>query len=590
MTPQGPGRKALALLAAGAVGLAACSTTAGDEDDGAAGATFTYAYDQEFDSYNSQTSGSNVTQNTIVMNRVTPGFYRFAPDGSLEPETVFGSYTKTSDDPLTIEYAFADGAVWSDGEPIDCDDAWLQYIANSGRFVQLDDAGQPVLSDLDEDGTVGETEATPLFDSAGTTGYDLISDLVCSDGDKAFTVTYSEPFADWEGLFDKFLPAHVLEEQAGVEDFIAAAQAGDQAAMVAAGEFWSTGWSGFAPGELPDEALIPSAGPYKLQSWEAGQSITLVANDRWWGEAPKSPTVVIRFVPGNGQAQALQNREIQAMDPQPDADLVDQLDALGDSVVVESADSFTFEHLDFNFRSPVFSDLRVRQAFALCVPRQKMVDDLIKPANENAIILDSRYFLPFQDEYEEVAAAIVDDQYSAVDIAGAQALLAEAQVADPTVRVGYIGGNQRRADQYTLIHESCGQAGFTIVDGGSATFFDDDGELANGNFDVAMFAWAGSPLVTGSSSAYVTGGGNNLGSYSNAQVDSLLDQLNITPVKADQVELIKQIETILWDDLASIPLFAFPGLAAYASNAQGVVFNASQAGLTWNMEDWTVSE
>ena len=53
-----------------------------------------------------------------------------------------------------------------------------------------------------------------------------------------------------------------------------------------------------------------------------------------------------------------------------------------------------------------------------------------------------------------------------------------------------------------------------------------------------------------------------------------------------QTELIIQIETLLWDDLATIPIFAFPGVIATASDAEGVVYNPTQAGLTWNAYEW----
>lgn len=563
MNTKGLGPKGLALAAAGALALTACSTTADSGDGDTSDITFTYGYEQEFDAYNNGTAGTNATKNAIVMNRVVPGFWRYAADGSLEPETDFGTYEKVSDDPLTIKYTFNDNAVWSDGEPIDCDDAYLQWIANSGKYE--------------------------AFDTAGTTGYDLISDLQCEEGDKEFTVVYSEPFADWEGLFGTFMPAHVVEQQSGVEDFLASAKAEDADAMEKAGDFWTNGWA-FNPGDLPEESVIPSAGPYKLSSWDAGQSITLTANDKWWGEAPKAGTVVIRFVAQDGQAQALENGEIQAMDPQPNPDLVAQLEALGDQVNVENADTFIFEHLDYNFKSDVWQDERVREAFALCVPRQAMVDNLIKSQNPNAVVMQSRYIFPFQSEYDQVASTIVGDEYNEPNIEQAKALLAEAGVTNPTVRIGYVAENQRRADQFALIADSCGQAGFDIQDGVSPTFFDDGGELVSGNFDVAMFAWAGSPLVSGSSSTYITDGGNNFGAYSNAEVDSLIKQLDITPDRESQVALIEQIETILWDDLATIPLFAFPGILATSSNAEGVVFNASQAGLTWNMEDWNLKQ
>lgn len=552
-------RTALALLGATTLTITACSTDPGTDSE-ASGGTFTYAYDQEIDTYNWGTAAGYDTKNVIPLNRVLPGFWRFAPDGTIEPDTQFGSYEKTSDDPLTVEYTFDEEAVWSDGEPVDCDDAYLLYIANSGKY--------------------------PQFDTAGTTGYDLIDDLDCADGDKAFTVTFSQPFADWEGLFGSFLPAHVLEREAGIGDFVGAAQAGDAGAMASAGEFWSTGWV-FPPGELPDPSLIPANGPFKLSAWESGQSLTLVANDLWWGEAPKSDTVVIRFVAQDAQAQALENGEIQAMDPGPDSDILENLTDQGDRITIHQGDRLTYEQITMNFDAPVFADLRVRQAFASCVPRQQIVDNLIKPQNPSAVVMDSSYVFPFMPTYDEVVGQNGSDEYGQVDVARSQQLLGQAGVADPTVRVGFISDNQRRADTFQLIADSCGQAGFTVVDGSSPTFNDEDGDLINGNFDAAIYAWDGSTLVTGSSSIYRSDGGYNDGSYANPEVDVLLDQLDVTPNRDEQTPLIIQIEQHLWGDVATIPLFAYPGLAAWSSDASGVVFNASQAGLTWNMDEWS---
>ena len=95
--------------------------------------------------------------------------------------------------------------------------------------------------------------------------------------------------------------------------------------------------------------------------------------------------------------------------------------------------------------------------------------------------------------------------------------------------------------------------------------------------------------MTGSSSIYVTEGGSNYGNYSNKEVDQLTAELNQTTDPDDQKNIIIQIETILWDDLATIPAFAFPGIVAYDADATGVVYNATQSGLTWNMQDWSTS-
>lgn len=558
---------AWAVLAGASLVLAACTGGGTDpvdpDDTSTEPVTFTYAYEQEWQAYNTGTVATNASQNAIPMNRVTLGFWYFAPDGSVAPEEVFGSYEKVSDDPLTIDYAFADDAVWSDGEPIDCDDAWLTWYSQSGQ--------------------------TDTFKPVSTDGYEDIKTVECADGEKEFSVTYDKPYADWVANFGAILPAHVVEKEAGIDDLITAINEDDTKGLEAAGDFWTKGWV-FKPGELPDPSLVPASGEYLLDAWESGNSLTLKANENFYGEAPVADTVVIRFIAATSQAQALENGEIQAMDPQPNPDLKKQLEALGDQIVFASDDQFTFEHYDFNFDG-AFGDKALREAFALCLPRQTIVDNLIKPDNPEAIVLDSRYYLPFQPQYEEVAAAITPEEYASQDIAQAKQILEDNNAVGTELRLGYIVPNDRRVSEAALIIDACGPkgAGFDVKDEGDKTFFNAGGALVTGAFDIALFAWAGSPLVTGSSEIYTTDGGSNYGNYSNKEVDDLTEQLNQTSDLAVQQDLITQIETILWEDLATIPAFAFPGIVAYDAAAEGVEYNATQSGLTWNMQNWNIS-
>ncbi len=545
-----------------------------EESSAGTSATFTYAYEQEFLSYSNNTSAQNASSNTVVLNQVLRGFWNYNTEGTAEPDPEFGTYEKTSDDPLTVVYTIDEAAVWSDGDPIDCDDMKLAYIAKTALETGETDpeTGSPIL----------------LFDPATTAGYDQIDTLDCADGDKEITVTYATPFADWQALFSatEIMPAHIVEAEAGVEDVIALVDAADAAGLAAVGDFWQNGWV-FNPGEFNAD-ISPSAGPYQIDSWDAGQSLTLVRNPQWWGEPGATDTIVIRYIPQEQQAQALQNGEVQAMDPQPNPELVAQLEGLGDAVEFSTHDQFTWEHLDFNFNS-VFADRNLREAFAKCVPRQLIIDNLIAPQNPEAEILNSRKYLPFQPQYADATASGAGDAYNEVDLAGATELVTASGVATPIpVRIGYRTPNQRRTDEVALIRDSCNQAGFDIQDIGAEDFFGNG--LANGIFDVALFAWAGSALVTGDASTYVTEGGNNNGKYSNPEVDTLTTQLSAELDLDAQVELNKQIDDILWTDLPTIPLFAFPGILATDPSAQNVEYNASQAGLTWNMNAWSVAE
>ncbi|MFN8075984.1 MAG: ABC transporter family substrate-binding protein [Kineosporiaceae bacterium] len=570
--------RAVAIAAVPALILSACANNDKKDDAkpsaGTKQATITFAWEQEFQSYNNNTAAQNATANAVVLNQVLRGFWYYDNEGQIIPDKEFGSYEKLSDNPLKIKYTFSDKAVWSDGNPIDCDDAVLAWVANSAQYKtgKKDDEGNDIL----------------VFSTAGSTGYDLQQVPECNDGDKTFTVTFNSVFADWQGLYGAtaIMPAHIVESKSGVSDIIAAVKNKDEAALSKAGTFYNDGWV-FKKGEFLKD-ISPSAGPYMIDSWQGGQSVTLAVNPKWWGTPPKVAKVVIRTITQDQQALALQNGEIDAMDPQPNPELLQQLQSIGSSVQVKGYDQYTWEHFDFNFRKGnPFTDRDLREAFTKCLPRQRIVDNLIKPQNPNAKILQSRYFLPFQAEYPDVAPAIIDSKYDAVDIPGAKAILDRKGKAGLTVRVGYKTPNPRRTSEVELLRDSCGQAGFKIVDAGTADFFGNG--LANGNFDVALYAWSGSPLISGSSSTYVTNGGNNNGKYSNPQVDTLTAQLNGELDRAKQVDLIKQIEKILWDDLATVPVFAFPAVAAWNSKVEKVIPNASQSGLTWNMQEWNKS-
>ncbi|PWJ56157.1 peptide/nickel transport system substrate-binding protein [Quadrisphaera granulorum] len=530
------------------------------------------AHEQEFNAYNNNTADQNAVQNSVVLNNVLDGFWDFGPDGGLRNNTEFGTFEKTSDDPLTVKYTINDKAVWSDGEPIDCDDIVLTWAANSGKFAsqETDENGNPLSG----------------FSSASTSGYEDMNFPECNAGDKTVTVTYTKTFADWASAFGinpNIMPAHIVAKNAGVSDLIGALKNNTADQVAALAKFYNTGFIG-NPGTV-DKANWVSSGPYLIDSWQAGQSITLKANPKWWGTPAKTGTIVIRFIDATAQAQALANGEIQVARPQPAADILKQLQAINPPVKIDQGDEYTFEHLDFNFQGE-FKDANLRKAFALCVPRQQIVDNLIKPVNENATVLNSRYKLAFQEGYQGVVQASYSGQYDQPNIEQAKQLLGGK--TGVTVRIGYQTPNQRRTNAVSLIKASCDQAGFNVQDAGQEDFFGNG--LAAGNFDVALFAWSGSPLVSGNASTYITGGGNNNGKYSNPQVDQLTATLLTQTDTAQQDQTIGQIEKILWDDLATIPIFTFPGVQANDTKVSGPAFQPAQSQQTWNDNEWAVAQ
>ncbi|MCV7501487.1 ABC transporter family substrate-binding protein, partial [Micrococcus luteus] len=525
----------------------------------------------DFLSYNGLQSNTYTTYNSAVVDRLFSSFWYFGTDGSIIPNKDFGTYEKTSDDPLTVKYTISDDAKWSDGTPVTAGDFIFHWAANN-------------------DTVKAEGSETPLFDSISFEQGKYIPEAPEGEADgKEFTVTYPEPYADWEILISTALPAHIVAKEAGMsfEELVTAAKEKDVEALTPAAEFWNDGWD-FSPGELPDASLVPSMGPYKFKDggWQAGQSITLEANPEYWGTPPATKELVLRFADPKTHVQALQNGDLDVIEPQATVDTLQQLEGLGEDVNVQTGDQLTWEHVDYNRgEGSVFADSpELREAFALCLPRQQIVDNLIKPIYADAQVMNLREVFPFQDKYQEVVDEAYPKEMDEPNIEKAKELVEKSGVSKPTVRLGYQAGNQRRTETVALIKSSCDQAGFDVQDANSPVFFKE--VMPAGDYDAALYAWAGSGQKASGANIYQSDGAQNQQSYNNPEVDAAWDKLATSLDENEQLEQVKTIEKLLWEDFQAIPLYAHPGLVGHKADVANVRDTAAQSGALWNVEQW----
>lgn len=577
---------AVALLAASALALTACSTdTGGDEptDGGDAGLStenaVNIAWNQPFYAYNNNSATGNATANTIVKYLIASGFNYYDADLNLVQDESFGTYEKVSDDPLTIEYTFADTAKWSDGTPVDPADFLLEWAAQVGTYNNVE-------AEYDDEGNITNQDvldAGVFFDGLSSC-VPLISQVPEIDG-QSITFVYDVPFADWETcMTGPNLPAHVVAQRAlGIEDPAEAKQAlvdaitnNDAEALSPIAKVWS---SDFNYTELPDDpGLYLSSGAYVMTDFVTDQYMTLEANEAYEGDlAATIPTVTIRW---NGdpmaQVQALQNGEVDLISPQATADVLEALEAI-DGLTVETSDEGTYEHVDLQFANGGPFDpatyggnadaaKAVRQAFLKTIPRQQIVDNLIKPLNPNAELRNTFTVVPGSPNYDAVAEANGQSvQYGEVDIEGAKALLAQAGVTSTVqVRLLFDPENTRRQNEYELIAASAAEAGFEVVPYQVQSDWGTDLSTAQAFYDAALFGWQSqSTAVTGSDANYRTAGGNNFYGYSNAEVDALLDELQVTTDEARQGEILGELEAHLVEDAFGVTIFQFPGVTAW---------------------------
>ncbi len=583
-----------AVVAAGALMLAGCSPTGGSEV--VSGTSVSVAQNSAMTTMNAFTATGYSTYNSNIayMYQSTFNYYDATP--KLVKNTQFGTYEVVSKSPLTIKWTINDGVKWSDGTPVNASDMLLAWASSLSK----------------------NNKGSINFGSINAgSGIDLITKTpTISDNNRSMTVVFDKPYVDWEPVtaLNPNLPAHIVWELAGIDKttgtdaqnaFVKAVQNNDTAALAKVAAVWK---SKFDFTTTPsDKRLLVTDGPYKVTALTK-QYVTLEANtDYNWGPKPKIAKITVRFIPDQtAQVQALQNGEISVLYGQATADTVKALQGLK-GVGSTTSPTATFEHVDLTFNNGGPFDpktyggdatkaLEVRQAFFKVVPRQEMLDRLIKPISANAKLDDSSLFIPGQPGYDDAAKNNGSSDYQTVDVAAAKALLAKAGVTAPiTVKFAYANDNPRRQGEFQLIQASAKAAGFNVTDVGKpgAQFFDPQTGIGSGkyNYDATVFAYQlSSGTVTQSQANTTTGNAYNYQGYSNAEVDALWQQAEVATDGTAAIPLQQKIDAHLWQDASTVTLFQLPDVSAWSDKISNVKDAPYSPNIFWNFFDWTVAK
>jgi ABC-type transport system substrate-binding protein len=168
---------------------------------------------------------------------------------------------------------------------------------------------------------------------------------------------------------------------------------------------------------VPDQSIVSTpngTGPYKLGEWRRGSEIIFEANPEYWGEAPLAPTAVLRWSSEPGQKLIeLQSGTVDGVD-NPSADDLEGIEA-DPNLAVLPREALNIFYVGMNNTYEPFTNEKVRQAFAMGIDRQRIVDQFYAEGSEVA-----SHFTPCSIEF-----ACGGDGWYEFDPEAAKALLAE---------------------------------------------------------------------------------------------------------------------------------------------------------------------
>jgi peptide/nickel transport system substrate-binding protein len=297
-------------------------------------------------------------------------------------------------------------------------------------------------------------------------------------------------------------------------------------------------------------------GPFKFKEWKAGDSVTLVANENYWGGKPKLETVTIRIIPQTGT----QLVELQA-------GTVDLINGVQPEKFQELASSKTLTAtkflgwgsfvLGFNTKEGPLAKPEVRQAIARALDREAMVTTLRQGMAEKATGL-----VP-----PTVAGSDKNLKAIPYDVKVAKELLAKAGVTLPLkLKLNTYEGAETKQIAGAIqaqLKEIGIDLEIVISDSGAY-----NKEIAKPDHGLYLTSWG---TVTMDADyayyAFLHSGqheADNHAFYANPTVDKLLEQARSTADLKAREALYSQIEAIIQNDLPYLTLY-YP-LTSYAKN------------------------
>jgi peptide/nickel transport system substrate-binding protein len=532
-------------------GFAECEQKPNDCNTGPVkeGGSITVMAEKAVQDWNTISSDGNTLDTNAIIAGVYPGAFFSKPNGDIGwNQDLFVEEPKiTKNDPQTWQYKIKPEAVWNDGSQITGKDFQLVWKWSNGKDCDCD--------------------------VASATGYDLIDKIDLADSDKTVTVSLKagETFPDWQSLFGTLFPSQI------------AAQQGDQNTP----EGLKKGYDYFRG--VPNW----SGGAFIITKYEKDVSVVLERNPKWWGKKAPLEKVTFRFITDQAQhIPALRNQEVQVLNSQPNADLVQQVSSLP-GVNYNLSAGYGWEHFDLNLKNQYLADVELRKAIFTATNRQEIIDKTVGIFYKKAAPLNSHNLFPGGQGYKDVitptgqGAGNVEEAKKILTAAGYKIeggkLIGKNGQPVPPFRFKYTTGNTLRQQTGELWQAQLKQIG---VDISIEPITSLGGTLNSGDFDMIIFAWVGSPFIAGNKDLWKTGGESNYGSWSNPEADKLLEAASKELDPAKMRDLFNQADEIMSKEAYVLPLFQKPTFLAVYSQFLFIRNNPNNSTISYNIQEW----
>ena len=533
----------LLLGAAGALSLlVASSAVAKPQVKPRTGGTVIYGLDQEPKVLNPYITEGNLFATAEATEPVLDGGLEYNNRGTLKPVLFTAQPKMLKASPLTVRFSYKKAAKWSDGQ---------QITGADFRFLW-------------------QTQMNQSFDITSREGWEDISKVAVAG--KSVTVTFRRPYAAWKALIGTApIPQHSL--------------AGEKFNQVWRNDFLS-----------PKNNRPISSGPFVFNRWQRGSQLVLTRNPNYWGKKPYLNQIVYRVVSDtNTQFQAIRSGELSVLRPQPQLQIADA--RRNSNLRVQFGPEFSWEHIDMQQGPKGHPALRqkfVRQALIRGINRSAITSALYRTISPGLPVLQNVIFKPFESQYKPNWKKYTYNRAAAEQLLrtnrctkGSDGIYSCPGVGKLSFRFTSTAGNQLRELTFEVIQAQLKAVGIEVKStfGPASHVFGT--VLPSRDWDLFMFGWQGSPVSALTDVAiHGCGGDQNDMGYCNRTVTNLLNKASVELNDKKRNAMLNRADSLIANDIPTIPLMAKPGFLIHEKRIQGIVRNPTQQTALWNVNAW----
>lgn len=330
-------------------------------------------------------------------------------------------------------------------------------------------------------------------------------------------------------------------------------------------------------------------GPYRLENWDAGQSITLVKNAEYFGGAANIDTIIFKIVTADAaRALQLKNGELDLaqVTPKDAAALAGE-----EGMTVYDMATADYRGILYNFWNEFWqTNYDIIPAINYAIDRQAIVDAVLLGQGFTAYspIQLNKYNYEGVEHYDynpEKSVEVLESVGCEKDAGGYWCRSGERI----RFTINAAPGDQVRIDMAQIAAQQLQAIGLDVRASVPADGIDWGGQAC------CIIGW-GSPFDADDHTYKVfgTGKGANYSGYSNADVDRYLTLARQTGDEAQRAEYYKQFQIALAESPAYTFLCYIDAMYAASSGLKGIdgntVLEHHGVGIFWNVTEWTIEQ